>query len=352
MPQKKQNENASQKELPKKVATAKQTASKKTVDLEQTVSKKVAAKSVAASSAPDDVIPALASFGRSRVVLILRDNHWAFAYWEIGGDGFNGIRNDISAKKREIASLVLRVVAEDGSGFFDISLNKFASSWYFQPNMSGKNIFVELLIVDTAGDYYKLSTSNTLAIPGSPHFAQLQDKSLLKWRDSSGKVNNDGVPFDEKSYNIFIESLGGERVIRERIGSEEFLTHLKDKLFSGELISSQILSSIISSGISSLVSSFVSSGESFGNIKIAKPKAGESDDGFWLVAGTELILFGATEPDADLYVSKKKIELKEDGSFMLRMPLPDGQIDLPVEAYSKNKRHYRSITPKVKKWTE
>ncbi|MDD5174552.1 MAG: DUF4912 domain-containing protein, partial [Candidatus Omnitrophica bacterium] len=73
---------------------------------------------------------------------------------------------------------------------------------------------------------------------------------------------------------------------------------------------------------------------------------------FWLVVNTELIVYGATEPDAKLTVQGKEIKLQPDGTFTLRFALPDGKQVIPVEATSSDGIDHRKITPVVTRKTE
>ena len=73
--------------------------------------------------------------------------------------------------------------------------------------------------------------------------------------------------------------------------------------------------------------------------------------GFWMVVNTELIVYGATEPDATVTVQGRPIKLNRDGSFSLRFALPDGEQVIPVKGVSADKAEERTITPIVKKYT-
>jgi len=53
---------------------------------------------------------------------------------------------------------------------------------------------------------------------------------------------------------------------------------------------------------------------------------------FWLVADAELIVYGATEPDASVTVGGRPIELHPDGTFRYHMSFQDGLIDFPIFA--------------------
>ena len=72
---------------------------------------------------------------------------------------------------------------------------------------------------------------------------------------------------------------------------------------------------------------------------------------FWLVLNTELIVYGATEPDAVVKVQGEQISLRPDGTFTLRYALPDGVQYIPVAANSADGIDTITITPIVTKQT-
>jgi hypothetical protein len=64
---------------------------------------------------------------------------------------------------------------------------------------------------------------------------------------------------------------------------------------------------------------------------LARP-AGEARRGFWFNINAELIVYGATEPDATVTVDDLPVALRPDGTFTLRFALPDGEYALRAEA--------------------
>jgi hypothetical protein len=55
---------------------------------------------------------------------------------------------------------------------------------------------------------------------------------------------------------------------------------------------------------------------------------------FFLTVETELLVHGATHPDAQVMVSGTPIQLRPDGTFTYRFALPEGEVGLTVEAIS------------------
>lgn len=64
---------------------------------------------------------------------------------------------------------------------------------------------------------------------------------------------------------------------------------------------------------------------------------------FWLVADAELIVYGATEPDATITIGGYSIELNPDGTFRFQMSWQDGLIDYPMVAVAVNGEQSCSI---------
>jgi len=56
--------------------------------------------------------------------------------------------------------------------------------------------------------------------------------------------------------------------------------------------------------------------------------------GFWFNVNAELVVYGATEPDAEVSMGGRPIKLRPDGTFSYRFALPDGNYFLPAIATS------------------
>jgi uncharacterized protein len=69
---------------------------------------------------------------------------------------------------------------------------------------------------------------------------------------------------------------------------------------------------------------------------------GERPKGFWFNVNAELIIYGATEPDATVTIGGRAIRLRPDGSFSYRFILPDGRYQLPAVATSADGTDSRS----------
>jgi hypothetical protein len=74
--------------------------------------------------------------------------------------------------------------------------------------------------------------------------------------------------------------------------------------------------------------------------------------GFWFNVNAELIIYGATEPDAAVTIGGRKIQLRKDGTFSFRFALPDGNYDLPVQATSADHSDSRRAELKFSRATQ
>jgi hypothetical protein len=64
---------------------------------------------------------------------------------------------------------------------------------------------------------------------------------------------------------------------------------------------------------------------------------------FWFNIQAEIIIYGATEPDATVEIAGEKIKLRPDGTFTLRFALPDGFYKLLASATSRDGQDTRLV---------
>jgi uncharacterized protein len=64
---------------------------------------------------------------------------------------------------------------------------------------------------------------------------------------------------------------------------------------------------------------------------------------FWLVADAELIVYGATEPSASLFIGDEQVPLEADGTFRVHVPFRDGEQVYPIRALAADGEQQRWI---------
>ena len=72
---------------------------------------------------------------------------------------------------------------------------------------------------------------------------------------------------------------------------------------------------------------------------------------FWLIADAELIVYGATEPDAKVTIDGNPIQLNPDGTFRFQLSFQDGVIRYPIIAVAADGEQMRSIHMKFTRET-
>lgn len=89
-----------------------------------------------------------------------------------------------------------------------------------------------------------------------------------------------------------------------------------------------------------------------GEITSPSGKPAQPEKGFWFNVNAELIVYGATEPDATVSIGGRKIKLRPDGSFSYRFALPDGNYEMPVVAVSADQTDGRAAELKFSRDTQ
>ena len=115
---------------------------------------------------------------------------------------------------------------------------------------------------------------------------------------------------------------------------------------SGVGMSGLTMSGVGMSGLT--MSGFGMSGVGMSGVGFAAPMRPRQ---FWLVADAELIVYGATEPDATVYVGGQPIKLNADGTFRFQMSFQDGLIDYPIFAVAADGEQNRAVHLKFNRET-
>lgn len=256
-------------------------------------------------------------YGQDRMVLQVRDPWWLHTYWELRSETVEKLRNELKDDFYK-AKYVLRVYdvsniifnGNNAHSFFDIQINEGANNWYIDAGGPGRSWCVDLGLLLGDGKFITILRSNTVSTPlDGPSW--ITDEEWMIPEEMFARLYGMGFGLGQSS------PVG--RAWQERV---------KQALFSGVLASP---------GMASMASPVK---------KIPKERK------FWLIVDCELIVYGATEPDAKVTVQDREIKLRPDGTFTLRFALPDGKQVIPVKAVSSDEIEERTITPIVSRETK
>ncbi len=260
-------------------------------------------------------------YGRNYAVLMARDPQWVHVYWEIKPESLNELQQNLGDGWKD-HRWVMRVFAfpaetdlqraEEGNGEdrFDIELAPGAESWYVNVGRADRIYRVAIGIVTRDGRFHALARSNAVRTP----------------RDTISHVLDEEWTRAPESYKRLYEMMGDS--LPDGRSSAELGMLLRERLRADW-----------SSGMMGSMAS--------GALARAVPGA----PGFWFVLDAELIVYGATEPDAKVTVQGRPVRLRPDGTFSLRFLLPDGTQVIDATAVSADGAFRKTITPTVRRET-
>jgi hypothetical protein len=281
------------------------------------------------------------SYGTGRLFLTARDPHWLYAYWDLSWQQMADARGQASDGR-----LLLRVYEKNHAEPIQVlTLGHDSRNWYIPVNKAATTYRVELGYWRHDGQFHVISHSRETTTPPDavsadttarfvtiPIDITFQDLfNIIRGHMRSGEALADALhrlqragfrfpfklglelgPWTAEQATELERILGGDLFRRIQMGSFEISEWLRRRMQEE-----------LSSG---MFSAFSPSGASWSSVP---PK------GFWFAVNAELIIYGATEPDAKVTVDGKPIKLRSDGTFSFHYAFPDGQYKLPVVAISK-----------------
>jgi len=260
------------------------------------------------------------SYGDTKIAILPRDPLWFYAYWEVAAETHAKLREKLGENKFNSSRWVLRVyditsVKFNGSNankYFDIAIGYGSDNWYVNVGEVNRAWCSDLGLITPDGEFVVIARSNILAMP----------------RSGVSPITDEQWAILQMEFERLLKLSGVEQIGRSSFDIAKLMRERWEEIVSISLPSSRV-------GASSWK----------GKPGEVKPKS------FWLKADTELIVYGATEPDAKLTVQGQSVTLRADGSFSLRFYLPDGTQEYPIEAVSADGTMKRKITFSVKRDT-
>jgi hypothetical protein len=261
------------------------------------------------------------SYDEDRVALLVRDPYWIHVYWDITRETLAKAQEAFGDRWPEARS-ILRVYDVTGVDFdgtnanshFDIEISGGASNWYVNVQVPNRAYCVEIGLLSVAGEFFVLARSNVVATP----------------RDVPSDITDEEWMIPDWEFDRVYALSGG---FNPDSGSLE-LKEMMEKSLGGQ----------VGSGAPGSMAP--------GSLAVSSPAGKPRGRAFWFRLGTELIVYGATEPDARVTVQGRPIELRPDGTFTVRFDLPDGEQVIPAVAESADGIDRITITPIVHKKTE
>ncbi|MGC1306078.1 MAG: DUF4912 domain-containing protein [Phormidesmis sp.] len=295
----------------------------------------------------DDGLPELPDgYGESRIVLLPRDPKWAYAYWDVSNEHKESLRQQGGQ------TLMLRLYdvtdidhpSQRAHSMQQQECNEMARSWYIGIPMSDRDYTAEIGYLTADDRWLLLARSAAMRVPPIYPSDWVKDQFVtVNWDESlvGRRVGNLGRPD--------AAVVPGDRTISDLppIYDELFaFTQGQDALrVAGSLFGSMHQGARqFEFGPGALSPSGSGASLSASGLNMSGVGLGDRKRNFWLVADAELIVYGATEPDATLSVGDRVIPLSPDGTFRFHVAFPDGNIDYPIRAVAADGEQSRAIT--------
>jgi len=329
----------------------------------------------------DQDLPDLPSgYGESRIVLMPRDPQWAYAYWDIPNDHKEELRRQGG---QQLALRIYDVTDVDINYQSPHSVQEYpcdelAREWYLPMPVSDRDYAVDVGYRCPDGRWLVLARSAPVRVPPVYPSDWIEDHFItVSWdEDLTGKTFLELVPPSRRFATAAKNGMGSTTGTTDTTGNQIY-----DQIFNmaqsseaqrvvGSLFGSmqqvpmheQSLSSyVFPSGVgmwavpttSGLNMSGIGMGVglNMSGVGFGASAAPNHPRKFWLVADAELIVYGATEPDATVTIGGQPIKLSADGTFRFQMSFQDGLIDYPIMAVAVDGEQTRSIHMKFERET-
>jgi hypothetical protein len=307
------------------------------------------------------------AYGTKQLFLTARDPHWLYAHWDLTHaqlKKYNGLSAD--------GHLVLRIFrgSVDEKALAEIHVHPESRNWFVPVPDAGAKYLSALGYYDSSRRWVALAVSGaTLTPPDS-----LSEDSTLRFATIPHDVSfeqllsiikgalREHVPLVEAVQQLRAQGYKGlpapeqirkewtpaqEKALAEVVSMDQVRRIWVGSLEITELVRRQLQHELSSFGLASSPFMAISSISSF-----SSPFGGMARQrGFWFNVNAELIIYGATEPDATVTIGDKTIKLRPDGTFSFRFALPDGQYSLPAAAHSADGEETREAHLKFSRGT-
>ncbi len=308
-------------------------------------------------------------YGESRIALMPRDPQWAYAYWDVANEAKEDLRRQggqqLALRLYDVTNVDLNYQAPHSVQ--EYLCDELAREWYFPIPVSDRDYVIDIGYRSFDGRWLMLARSFPVRIP--PVYPsdwvedtfvtvsweeELTDKTLHQLVPPSQRQAAASSPIYDAIYDM-VQGAEAQRMDGTVFGS---MQHVPGSVVSSyvhqEVVSSYVFPSGVGmwavptvSGLTmSGVGMYTMSGAGFSaSAPPVRPRK------FWLVADAELIVYGATEPDATVSIGGRPIKLNADGTFRFQMSFQDGLIDYPIVAVAADGEQKRSIHMKFERET-
>jgi hypothetical protein len=252
---------------------------------------------------------------KDRIIIMVRDPYWLHAYWELSRTTLARAQAALGQEWHTARPIlrVLDVTSEDTTSAAerhvrDINIHGGVNNWYIDVSTPPRSFRVDIGYLARRGKFFVLARSNVVSTPKA---------------GSSDVLDENWASVQAQFQKIYSQSSGGAN------GSTT--SHDLRDLFEERLRRPMQGLSLQSLGTGAL------------------PSLGRD---FHFEINAELIVYGATEPNAKVTLQGEPVQLRPDGTFTVRFSLPDSRQIIPAVAASPDGVEERTIVLAVERNTK
>jgi uncharacterized protein len=296
-----------------------------------------------------------AGYGESRIVLLPRDPQWAYTYWDIPNDHKQELRSQggQSLALRIYDVTDINIDHQSPHSIQEYPIDEMTREWYMPIPVSDREYVIDIGYRCADGRWLILARSTSMRVPPVypsdwiedifitvPWEETLAGKTFVRLVPPSTKTddkeggattgNNPSNPIYDRIFGM-AQSTESMRIAGSLYGSMQHSPM--------ESLSSFVFPSGAGAWALPTASGVNMSGIGMSGIGMEATRERQ----FWLVADAELIVYGATEPDATVTIGGRQIQLSPDGTFRFQMSFQDGTIDYPIVAVAKDGEQTRNV---------
>lgn len=262
--------------------------------------------------------PAGGAYTRDRMVVMVRDPYWLHAYWEISRHGVDRAEAAL-AQEWHNARPVLRLLDVSTNSTTStaemvirhIDIHGGVNNWYIDVNDPPRSYRVDIGYLAPSGRFFTLARSNVVTTPKAGASAELDEN----WSDVA--ENFDKIYAMSGGYSAETNSSELQELLEERLRRP---------------MGSPIMTR-------------------YGNGADGAVAVGRRRD-FNFEVDAEMIVFGKTEPNAHVMLQGEPVQLREDGTFTVRIAMPNARQVIPAVASSADGAEQRTVVLAVERNTK
>jgi hypothetical protein len=249
---------------------------------------------------------------QDRLVVMVRDPYWLHAYWELAPRSLERAQSALG-QFWHTTRPTLRVftIASDGTAVLqrEITIHGGVNHWYVDVQNPPQQFRMEIGYLAASGQFYCLARSNAVTTPPA---------------GTSDSVDENWVDIHENADRIFAMS-GGYTQQGTSLELQELLEERLQRPLGTPMRTRY-------------------------GVGASRTLSGVQDLSFAVDA--ELLVYGVSDPHAHVTLQGEPVPLRPDGSFTVRMSLPDRRQVIPVIASSSDGVEQRTIILAVERNTK